>query len=1783
MKIDKIKIRGIEQDIRYEAETTSENLVLKRVFLVGEATRGIMQDHTIEIKDNEIVELSFDDGTVWLSDSYSLDEIYPEIYGERLRTADQVFEIPLTLAVDDEERGFLGRIALKVVKIFAKKAINFGIEKLAAKLEDKQTGQKYGLFRIAHDLSLHEFVAEDSSKPFCLLIHGTASSISGSFGDLKDSLLMEYLSESYGNHLIAFQHRTLTENPLQNVCDLVKQLPNNSTLNLITTSRGGLVGELLSRFCNEDESRRGFTKTETAILKKEYPDDYYLALRHLTEEILGIIEAKKITIERFIRIACPAGGTTLASKRLNTVLNITFNLIGMGLGASTNPVYGAFKDLITQAIETKDNVDVLPGLEVQNPSSPFIKALNLVPDPTNPGSTVIINNSLAVIAGNTQLSFKLKALVVIASKLFFTRKNDLIVDTESMALGTRRTGKVQQYFFEGSNIDHFRYFLNSDISKAITLAFKTRWGDPLPGFTEEHLSLRTLTERNVLLKLESGHVFKDHVSGAKPIVVLLPGIMGSNLEYNGKTLWINYINFIVGGLKEMKNKNIKATSLVATSYKKLVNHLKEKYDVITFPFDWRLSLEESAALFNEKILQLLKHKQPIKIIGHSMGGVLVRDFMAMHPETWANLNESAGFRLVFMGAPLGGSFRIPAVLFGYDDIIKKLAAIDQVHSRKELVQIFLGFKGILGLLPEPDEKYDFTKTETWKDMQSGVNDPQWPLPTQANLQWFKDYREKVKNITAEDLKNAVYIAGRDKATACGYKINERGKYKELVFLSTAEGDYSVTWESGIPKSMIGNNNVYYVDVTHGSLANEPAMFAGISEILENGNTNLFSKIKPVVRGAEKVFPMPVYRDFDLSEYGIEKTLLGLGEKKTIEISRAPIRVTVSKGDLRYASYPVLAGHFEDDGILSAEKVINNHLNGMLSHKHTLGIYPGPIGTSEVFLSNQETFKGAIIIGLGIPGKITANELARSVEQGVANYLLHVRINSSNNPSPDKNTGYIGISTLMIGCGYGGLSIEDSIKAILLGIQNANLKIRNLKLEGCREIEHIEFVEIYEDKAVNCFYIISKIEKEENKTYSIIRESKGIKTLLGSKKRIPIDNTESWWNRITISQVRDGDIIKTLKFNVSTGSAREETKELPGTPALIEGIIEEMSTHKQWTPERAKTIFELIIPNDFKAYLKRHGNISLIVDSYSATYPWELLQDEIRNDVKDSKPICITSGMIRQLKTDKYRSSIKTVQKNNALIIADPDLKGFTSQLPGALKEGQEVAHLLEEQSMEITTSFKGNHSEIIEKLFSNDYKIIHLSGHGVFNEDVSKGSGMIIGKDLYLSTREIIQMSSTPDLVFVNCCHLGKTSGIAEELYQQRYKLAANIGTQLINNGVKCVVAAGWAVNDDAALEFARVFYKRMFEGFNFGDSIKEARRSVFEQFSYTNTWGAYQCYGDPFYKFDIQSYEQKSAEIEYMIVQEAEVDLDNLLNEIELGERTTQEYLEKLNQTIKAVENGNIRNIKVTKLEALIYRELKEYDKAVEKFENLMLMDSVTSSNSLAGVFLNTKTKLILENSKKYPDRKNEYLIELNKLSKDFETLISYSPTAEKINMLGSTYKRLAYLSEKEEKKASYLNAARQYRNSYIKTPKWYSLINWLSLESTFVRSKWHKWGSDKNDKNENIGYQLPTTNEAIQMLEAMKVKVASNKEHKSYWDMIAILNLDLTRYIIEFESSDRQAELDIIRQKIISHWKLAGSKGKRFAEVEHLDFLSDAIPGKQDKLKKELERLKASLEQLI
>lgn len=1731
--------------IKFSADQL-ESKGAEKIYLFNPGQRAMQQSFEEDIE-RKVLEFTLEGNTTWICDAHTMYRLFPEADNLQLKRGKaEALEIPAYIDGSDAQRGILGKAAVKVLKIFAKPVIADTVDKLAEKLELKNLDNITGLKRLAEDFSLHDIKKLGEGEDYLLFIHGTGSCTRGSFGELAGTAVWQQLCKKFGQNILAFQHRSFSQSPLQNAAELSEWLPQKCRLHIVSHSRGGIVGDILCKFASDGEKNfSGFSKEQLDLLMEEKRNS---DLSHI-KKLASIYDAKEISVQRFVRVACPAAGTILASERLDVILNVLLNALSLVSDAAD-----LLRELLFAVLDTKKDTAVLPGIEAMDPGSVFMKLMN-----DTRQEVQVKDDSLAIIAGNAQASMSKQGLVAILAKLFFWQRNDLVVNTDSMYLGCSRKEKIQYFFDEGKNVSHFDYFKNPSTREALLYAINTAPGKDIPGF-ERRYQHDIPAEHRGVLGLEGGELepYPGIPTGQRPIVVLIPGIMGSNLSVKNKKQWLHYANIITGGLTniDISNQNINANSIISSSYKKLAERLSNEYDVLIYPFDWRLQLNESAKAFETKINALLALNQPVKIVAHSMGGVLVRDFIVNYPETWNRLNNSAGFRLLFLGTPLGGSHRILTVLFGQDAIINKLSTIDVFHSKKRLLKMFVQFPGILSLLPlSDDEKNDFANPEIWKEMRNAHGEADWPLPSEKDLALFKEYRNKINSQKKKiDYSNMVYVAGQDRFTPCDYFKDETGPDAGLLFYYTSDGDQSVTWDTGIPLEIIEKGNVYYTDASHGKLSCELGLFNGYSEILSKGRTSLFSKERPQTRSTEKKFRLPEQYDFDTSNRGLEDSVFGMTTHSSeVKVSKAPLHVSIYHGDLAYASHPLIAGHFINDAILYAEKSIDEIFGGLLSRRHALNLYPGEIGSSILLTLPQETgnemdneFPGAIIVGLGDPDMLNGFKLAQTVEKAVCKYL----INENAEPAVNKN---LGISALIIGCGYGGLSIENSVKAIIEGVNTANKKVLEISGNGVELIRHIEFIELYEDKAVNCLLALRKIENTENAIYNISTVYRQVKKNFGARRRIPVDQTEQWWRRFTVKKEEglkneNGKIERgkdnSLKFSSSVGRAREEEDELYNNTPLIDAFVKEISEDNNWNPCISNTLFELLLPNAFKDQLKMKGNIVWVLNRGAAAYPWELLQDS----EKGATPLCIKAGMVRQLALNAYQMQVKTVASNHALVIADPLTGNYAPALPGAEKEGSEVEKKLAGH-FEVKCLRKKNAGEIMQALFCNDYRIIHLAGHGVYDPDNPRKSGMLIGNDIFLTTFEIEQLSAIPELMFINCCFLGKADPDKEKLFNQRYKLAASIGTQLIAKGVKSVVVAGWAIDDSAALLFAQVFYDQMLSGKNFGEAVRVARENVYLKFQLqNNTWGAYQCYGDPYYKLtNSNSGSSNNSKNLYNLPQELYNELYDLRNRVNSKKVSAAAIIKSLEAIIKKKKLSGFDDFDTLETEMVLYYELGLYDKAVECFKNLS--DMASSSNfslSSAQKYLNASCKLA------FSDRENpdKTLSRLQGVLTDVKAIdvLKRSWTAQLIE--AGVYKRIAYFKKSSREKMSAIGKAMKcYEKCAQYDNNLYSLKNYAMMHLVMEMHRTKKVPS------------AAVKQDMLNKLEAAASMSVAADENMSYWKMIKPTYHAFISLLFDDAAWGEQAGWKHLENCYKAAWRRGGSPGKKMAELEGMEILIDVL----------------------
>ncbi len=1506
-----LHFRGIPETTHTDWWLTTQavKVSVHHEFRPGQA-RSTAQPVSVTVRPDDVIEVEFEEGhRLWISGA----EYAARFAKAPSREGDKIDEEVIPDSLDLLPAGSQSRGPIKwAIKSF--KVLGIDLERKTARqigelVDMRATNKKQaeGLYRCSmktDDFSLTRVAAADlpveKGKPYLLFLHGTASSTWGSFGELwKKAREREALFRLYEDRVLAFEHPTFTKSPIDNVAKLLSLLPKGISLHLVSHSRGGLIGELLCRVNRSRGSVPGskqspgtlpFSEQEIEVLEpkddilrdlelklREEVEARYDGLREQLRQLNTRMRESAVAVERFVRVACPALGTTLASRRLDRWVSV------MGSIASVfpnTPLFDAFSDIgdfVAAVIKERTNIAELPGLEAMMPESPFIALVN--------SSKTTLPGDLTVIAGDIQPDVWWAKLMIFSTDRFYDGDHDLVVNTASMYGGALREGTSLVSFHKGAGVNHFSYFANSESAVQIVRALSRR-NDETEGFQPlkkpERLIAREVVSRSV---------------EPRPVVFLLPGIMGSELSVGGEKVWVDIDGLRVGGMKKLRinGATITATSPIPQYYEDIIEFLGQTHKVVRFPFDWRLPIEKEADRLAKKLevefQEVKAHNLPVRILAHSMGGLVARAMIARHNALWRDICGQTGSRLVLLGTPNGGSHAITQMIVGRSSLMSKLAMVDLTHSHKELIEIINTFPGLLSMLPI-DPREDYFSPDTWKQYAK-YSRGYWTPPREQDLQKALIFK-KLLNQSRLDPAWAIYIAGCAAATPAGMRLNRdkidsQNPDDPIEFLATSRGDGLVTWDSGIPD----NIPTWYMDAEHGDLTTYRDAFPALLELLQVGNstmTHLLSKTPPISRALGELFPMPkdveeLYPDRD----GLSSAALGGGTRRR---QRAPrrdhsVRVRVVHGNLIYARYPVAVGHYKGDTIISAEMMLDRELDGALSHRLQIGRYPGALETSAIFVNprlrtnRRAVPKGAIVIGLGTAGTLSVSRLIKTVHQALIEYALK---QSECQSDSEESKDLLGITMLLIGTGAGGLSVSDSVFALLQAVAIANDSLA--AANNFRRIGFVDIIELWEDRALQAVECFDNVRRDPELQGRFAFEPFLVEAT-GGGRRSSFEESGGWWHRLQIlgGASSPGSLQGTLRFTATTKRARNEVRLLATQRALVDRFVEQAIRTTQDNRQVSRTLFELLLPNELKEAAPDQDNVVLLLDEDAARYPWELLEDP--SGVKDllkkgeltcvneQKPFVIRHGVLRQLELRDFREVFRPTGGNKAMVVGDPT-SSFV-ELPGARKEATAVARILENGNFQVETLIRPSGAAVINSLYRWPYRILHLAGHGVYrylpkegdscsiccqpiSRDGSRScghtpqpvTGMIIGDDMFLSPIEVRQMRQVPELVFINCCHLGKMSdaiGLNESRlnHRQDYNLmAASVAVEFIRMGVRAVVATGWAVDDGAASTFASTFYEHILRGERFGDAVTTARKEAFESHPGINTWGAYQCYGDP-------------------------------------------------------------------------------------------------------------------------------------------------------------------------------------------------------------------------------------------------------------------------------------------------------------------------------------------------
>jgi pimeloyl-ACP methyl ester carboxylesterase len=340
----------------------------------------------------------------------------------------------------------------------------------------------------------------------------------------------------------------------------------------------------------------------------------------------------------------------------------------------------------------------------------------------------------------------------------------------------------------------------------------------------EYRALRTLARRAA----------RAAGGGAGPTVLLVPGIMGSQLglaraaPLPNDILWIDPIDIQLGRLAALRLPAVApvvSLGVLLFSYLRLKLQLRARGFVVHMhDYDWRLPVAELGRALALRLQALAP--APLAIVAHSMGGLVARAALAQ-----PRLRHVQ--RVVLLGTPNAGSFAVVQALRGTYAVVRKVARLDGAASAEDLTRrVFASFPSLYDMLPR-GAAVDLFDPAQWP--------AQGPQPDTALLRAARTTHAALA--PADGRFTVVAGTGQETVTA----VRRRGA--QFVYTLTRHGDGTVpTISAQLPGAVS-----LYARVAHSDLTRDAGVAAAVADLLRRGRTaRLSSKLPAASRACAQV-------------------------------------------------------------------------------------------------------------------------------------------------------------------------------------------------------------------------------------------------------------------------------------------------------------------------------------------------------------------------------------------------------------------------------------------------------------------------------------------------------------------------------------------------------------------------------------------------------------------------------------------------------------------------------------------------------------------------------------------------------------------------------------------------------------------------------------------------------------------------------------------------------------------------------------------------------------------
>ena len=353
-------------------------------------------------------------------------------------------------------------------------------------------------------------------------------------------------------------------------------------------------------------------------------------------------------------------------------------------------------------------------------------------------------------------------------------------------------------------------------------------------------------------------------------------------------------------------------------------------------------------------------------------------------------------------------------------------------------------------------------------------------------------------------------------------------------------------------------------------------------------------------------------------------------------------------------------------------------------------------------------RGAVVIGLGEYGKLTVEPLTEAVRVGVLRYLLQFVDRQSGAAPPTRaRRGRSGDPSARLQFDHQHLRRRFCAGRLAWRVAG---EPRVRRGDGMRDTHRrrLEFVEIYLDAAISAAYAIRALPNGGARSRATrLRASSAApptgrrarraarldamrrrQRLLaapdrhrcGARRRVAcrvLPAAPAAAHRRDLSarvpgREYDGERAggaaadasaaparagKRLRYVALSQRARAETTELQRQPGLVETLVECSVRDSTYKPDLSRTLFQLLVPHDFKETFRQAGNLVLVLDGYTAAnFPWEML-------VADQEPLIKSTAIVRQLASSRYRQQVRATLDKTAYVVGNPSTAGYYKAFP----------------------------------------------------------------------------------------------------------------------------------------------------------------------------------------------------------------------------------------------------------------------------------------------------------------------------------------------------------------------------------------------------------------------------------------------------------------------------------------------------------------------------------------